>query len=209
MLKKIRAVVFDMDGTLCLPQSWMFPAMRQAVGLHDRSRDILEYIDSLAPAQQPQALRAVQEVEHRAMAEMQPQPGLQDLLHYLTLAKISKNVCTRNLRAPFDHLLKSFVPAQDNHFDYVLTREFRPTKPFPDPLLHIAAQLQLDPCNVLMVGDSLDDLLSARSAGCPTVLVVNDHNRPLLESHSDFVDCAVRDLGELAALLAVGPTEMA
>lgn len=202
MLGKIKAIVFDMDGTLCLPQPWMFPAMRQAVGLSDASQDILEYIDSLPEAQRLQALCAVQRVEHRAMAQMQPQPGLQQLLRWLTTAGISKNVCTRNLRAPFDHLVASFVPAPDNRFDYVLTREFRPTKPFADPLLHIAAQLNVDPRSMAMVGDSLDDLLSGRAAGFCTVLVLNDRNRVLLRSHAQLVDMAVNDLRELAVFFA-------
>lgn len=202
MLKGFKAIVFDMDGTLCLPQPWMFPAMRQAVGLTDPSRDILEYIGSLSPAQQRKALRAVEQIEHKAMVQMEPQPGLQQVLKWLTHARISKNVCTRNLRAPFDHLIASFVPAQYSQFDHILTREFCPTKPFADPLLHIAKQLNLDPRSIVMVGDSLDDMLSGRSAGCRTVLIVNEHNRSLLQSHRDLVDCTVSDLSELAVLLA-------
>jgi phosphoglycolate phosphatase len=44
-------------------------------------------------------------------------------------------------------------------------------KPHPDPLLHAASQLGAEPGQTLMVGDSLNDVQSARAAGCPVVVV--------------------------------------
>jgi phosphoglycolate phosphatase len=44
-------------------------------------------------------------------------------------------------------------------------------KPHPEPLLHAAAKLGVAPGETLMVGDSLNDVASARAAGCPVVVV--------------------------------------
>ncbi|QLQ78233.1 hypothetical protein HG537_0A04800 [Torulaspora globosa] len=205
-LKSIKAIIFDMDGTLCLPQPWMFPAMRQAVGLQDPSVDILTFIEALpTPVERLEAHRRIQQVESQAMAEMQPQPGLVTLMRFLTINGISKSICTRNLREPVDYLIDRFLPAEYSNFDYILTREFKPTKPSGDPLLHIARSLGIEPANIAMIGDSRDDMLSARAAGCQTVFVHHASNASLLASDEDsqMIDFVVSDLTQLVTLLSV------
>jgi phosphoglycolate phosphatase len=43
------------------------------------------------------------------------------------------------------------------------------SKPFPDPLLHAARTLALDPPTVLYVGDDIRDIQAARAAGMPVL----------------------------------------
>lgn len=42
-------------------------------------------------------------------------------------------------------------------------------KPFPDPLLHAARELALEPASVLYVGDDIRDVHAARAAGMPVL----------------------------------------
>jgi phosphoglycolate phosphatase len=44
-------------------------------------------------------------------------------------------------------------------------------KPHPEPMLHAVAKLGVQPREALMVGDSRNDVDSARAAGCPVVVV--------------------------------------
>lgn len=200
-IRCIKAVVFDMDGTLCLPQPWMFPAMRNAIGVNDKSIDILTFIDSLPSAlERDEAHRGIEAVEAEAMALMKPQPGLLELMEYLTMKCISKSICTRNLQPPVNYLISKFIPTAFNKFDYILTREFRPTKPNPDPILYIAKQLSLHPKEVVMVGDSYDDMKSGRHAGCITILLKNHVNGYLLDKHADLIDITVDDLADIVAI---------
>ena len=79
--KVIKGVIFDMgitfytqilkvDGTLCLPQNWMFGHMRQALGI-DEKVDILEHIESLpSPEEQRIAHAKIEKVEEDAMNKM-------------------------------------------------------------------------------------------------------------------------------------------
>ena len=58
------------------------------------------------------------------------------------------------------------------YFEVVLGGDSLPTKkPDPEPLLHAAARLRSAPARTLMVGDSRNDLLAAKAAGCPSVMV--------------------------------------
>lgn len=59
-------------------------------------------------------------------------------------------------------------------------------KPRPEPLLHACALLATEPGLNLHVGDSLNDIESARAAGCPVICVPYGYNegRPV-----DSADC--------------------
>ncbi len=75
---------------------------------------------------------------------------------------------------------------------------FERTKPDPLPLLKTCEALGTAPAQTLMVGDSQNDGLAARAAGCSVVLVTYGYN------HGDPIDQAPHDrlvdsLAELAA----------
>ena len=200
--RSIKALVFDMDGTLCIPQPWMFPAMRSAIGLNDKSIDILAFIDDLPTEKQKEEAHAgIHKVEEEAMKEMEPQPGLGKLMDYLTTNQYSKSICTRNVITPVNYLVSKFIPTNCREFDHIVTRDFRPTKPNPDPLLHIARQLNVPPSEMMMVGDSMDDMRSGRTAGCITVLLKNHVNGHILEDHKEFVDYPIDSLVEIIDIL--------
>jgi hypothetical protein len=77
----IKGVIFDMgylsvefvlilDGTLCLPQNWMFGQMREALGI-DNKTDVLTYIESLpTPGDRLAAHAKIEKVEEDAMLQM-------------------------------------------------------------------------------------------------------------------------------------------
>ncbi|MFN8735401.1 MAG: phosphoglycolate phosphatase [Betaproteobacteria bacterium] len=54
--------------------------------------------------------------------------------------------------------------------------DVREKKPHPALLLEACRRLTLTPAQVLMVGDSVNDALAARGAGCPVVLVETGYN---------------------------------
>ncbi|KAF7060146.1 hypothetical protein CFC21_066960 [Triticum aestivum] len=79
-----------------------------------------------------------------------------------------RGLITRNVKAAVDLFHQrfgmTFVPA--------LSREFRPYKPDPAPLLHICSTWDIPPTEVIMVGDSLkDDIVCGKRAGAFTCLL--------------------------------------
>ncbi|MDK4537116.1 HAD-IA family hydrolase, partial [Kingella kingae] len=58
----------------------------------------------------------------------------------------------------------------NDYFSIVVGGDTLPErKPSPEPLLYVADVLGVAPENMLMVGDSHNDMLAAKSAGCPSV----------------------------------------
>jgi HAD superfamily hydrolase (TIGR01549 family) len=202
----LKGIVFDMDGTLCLPQNYMFGQMRAALGI-PKSVDILHHIESLPADQQPAAQESIRQIERDAMKTQTPQPGLTELMSYLDSRGIRKAICTRNFNTPVQHLLSKFLAGSTIH--PVVTREFKPPKPDPAGILYIAKDWGLedgrggsDASGMIMVGDSIDDMTAGRLAGAATVLLVNDVNRELAgHEHTDLV---VEKLDELIDILERG-----
>ncbi|KAH7382301.1 HAD-like domain-containing protein [Pyrenochaeta sp. MPI-SDFR-AT-0127] len=197
----LKGVVFDVDGTLCLPQNYMFAEMRAALNI-EKPTDILDHIYSLPENEQEEAQEKIRNIERTAMKNQQPQAGLVELMDYLDSRNIKKGICTRNFDAPVTHLLTTFLPS--SKFSPVITREFRPPKPDPAGILHIAKDWMHDDRgnSLIMVGDSIDDMTAGYRAGAATVLLVNEVNEHLAEhQHTDFV---VKQLDDLIEILETG-----
>lgn len=93
--EQLKGVVFDMDGTLCEPQNYMFGQMRDALGI-DKGIDILDHIHALPEQEQKEAFSKIQDIESNAMTKQTPQAGLVTLMEYLDRRAILKGICTRN-----------------------------------------------------------------------------------------------------------------
>jgi phosphoglycolate phosphatase-like HAD superfamily hydrolase len=128
----------------------MFGQMRAALDI-TKSVDILDHIYTLPPTEQKAAFQKVRDIESAAMATQAPQPGLVPLMTYLESKYLPKGICTRNFDAPVAHLLGKFLTGME--FVPIVTREFRPPKPDPAGILHIAKSWGLDGAGeLIMVG---------------------------------------------------------
>lgn len=204
----------------------MFKDMRSALSI-PTTTDILEHIESLpTPSQQASAHKALREIETRYMREQAAQPGLVELMAYLEgqgplsssdIELLPKGICTRNFDMPVQHLLEKFLP--ERKFDPIITRDFKPPKPHPAGILHIARTWGIisdaefekfvsegstgeRELPIFMVGDSMDDMLAGRRAGAATVLLRNEENGHVVGS--GVVDLVIETLDELVRVLDGG-----
>ena len=80
----------------------------------------------------------------------------------------------------------------DGYFTHVFGGDaFARKKPDPLPLIETCKALGTLPAHTLMIGDSSNDALAARAAGCPVVLVTYgyNHGEPIGQVDADgFVD---------------------
>jgi phosphoglycolate phosphatase-like HAD superfamily hydrolase len=103
---------------------------------------------------------------------------------------------------PVAHLLSTFLP--QHTFQPIITRAFRPPKPDPAGILHIAKSWELENKgdSLIMVGDSIDDMTAGRMAGAITVLLTNEANDHIKEH--EHTDLCIERLDDLIPILEHG-----
>ena len=188
--------------------------MRSALGI-TKDIDILDHIHDLPEPQQTEAFGKVKAIESEAMSKQIPQAGLVTLMEFLDKHDIKKGICTRNFDAPVNHLLEKHIPGHLNPFAPVVTRDFRPPKPSPVGILHIAkawgivesSEVPEKPSHdrlipIIMVGDSVDDMAAGRDAGALTVLLKSEGKEDL--EKDERTDVTIGTLDELVGLLKGG-----
>lgn len=126
-------------------------------------------------------------------------------IHSVRLCDVHTALTTTfaSLRAPVQNLI-------DNHLDGhiflpIVTRDTPNLLPKPDPagILHIASEWGLaNGENLIMVGDSIDDMTAGHMAGAATVLLLNERNVHLQEH--PHTDLCIRRLDDLIGILEEG-----
>jgi phosphoglycolate phosphatase len=217
------AVLFDLDGTLLDTAADIALALNRAIrdfgwppipesvvrGMIGRGAPIL--------IQRAAAVcgRSLDEASHAAAIERffhhygalqemdecsaQPYPGAAESLRTLHQAGLRTAIVTNKQQRFATGLLARLGMSGD--VDLVVggdTCERR--KPDPQPLLFACERLQVPASRVLMVGDSINDVLAARAAGMPIVCVPYGYNEGQ-DPRSLDCDVMIGTLDELPALL--------
>ncbi|GLT99280.1 hypothetical protein SLE2022_167260 [Rubroshorea leprosula] len=206
---RLRGVVFDMDGTLTVPVI-DFPAMyRSVLGENEYNRvkaenpsgiDILHHIEKWSPEKKQKAYQIIADFERQGLERLQIMPGAAELCGFLDSKKIRRGLITRNVKESVDLFHERFGVT----FSPALSREFRPCKPDPAPLLHICSAWEVQPTEVMMVGDSLkDDVACGKRAGAFTCLLDEKgrYDSPHFANLDLQPDFKVSSLTEVCSLL--------
>jgi hydrogenase expression/formation protein HypE len=169
---RIRAVLFDFDGTLTRPGAIDFAAIREAVGCPP-GEPILEFIDSVRDEDERTRLLAILDTfEAEAALVAEPAEGAESIVHDLRAAGVSVGIVSRNSRSAIQVSLRNFLGLGLDDFDVVASREVpaRP-KPAPDAIHYAAAGLGVDAREALVVGDHPLDVVAGNAAGAVTALL--------------------------------------
>lgn len=108
--------------------------------------------------------------------------------------------CITNKVARFTEPLLKGIGLAD-YFEIVLSGDTLPEKkPHPMPLLHAAKFFGVPPEQVLLIGDSLNDAVAARAAGCPVFCVPYGYNHGEPVDGLDL-DAVIADLPDAMKLI--------
>ena len=180
-MEKIRAVVFDLDGTLLNTLDDLAGAVNYALTTHDMPTRTLDEVRRFVGNGVTKLIRravpdgsdeaTVQQVlatfkSYYAAHEMDktaPYDGIPALLETLHKAGIAMAVVSNKLESAVENLRQHFFA--DTIPVAVGDAPPRPVKPAPDGTLVALERLGVSPAEALFVGDSEVDVLTARHTG--------------------------------------------
>ena len=185
---RLRAVLFDMDGTL-LDSAPDFIAVCQAMRLERGLPAVAEHLvrDQVsggaramvasAFALSPEAagfevLRQefLDRYQEHCAVLTRPFDGIEELLADIEQAKLIWGVVTNKPLRYAEPIMQQLGLAQRSAI-LICPEHVKNTKPDPEPMILACTRLGLTPASVLFVGDDLRDIESGRAAGTRTAAV--------------------------------------
>lgn len=206
-MRRFKAVLFDVDGTLLDTTEFIFQAYEHTLrnhGLpsHDRATiasligiRLEEIYEQLAPGADVDVLAA----EHRTfqannMHLSRPFPGANETLKMLKSAGLKIAAVTTRSRLT---VLETLALAKmTGYIDYTVALEdVAHTKPHPEPVLAALKHLSTQSKEAVMVGDSDVDVLAGKNAGTVTVGVTYGfHGARIAETHPDYLINSIEEV---------------
>ncbi len=177
----IKAVIFDLDGTITQPY-FDFDAIREEIGLDKNSGPILETMQNMTVQERQRAEEILHFHEEQAVKDSTLNPGAKQTLSSLRAAGIRIGVLTRNRK-------NNALAVAEKHglkFDAVVGREDGPVKPDAFGVIQICRQFKVAPAETLLVGDYLFDLICAKKTGAVAVLLINSETAVEFAEYADF-----------------------
>ncbi len=187
----IKAVLFDLDGTLTVPYL-DFDAIRAEIG--GIEGPILEAMERMSSEQRQRANEILLGYEARAAHNAELNDGVFAMLADLRKKGLKTAIVTRNHRENVEIVCN----LHKLDFDVIVTREDGPVKPDAFPVLLACEKLKVSPEKSVMVGDYLFDIVSGNDAGAHTVLLANHPDSDSFSHRADFI---IEHLGDLPGII--------
>ncbi len=192
----MRAVLFDMDGTLVDSEKLWDIALQQlyvrlggvltpevrAATVGGSAEGVMQIVyTDLGLEPDPTEMAATADWLHDITGDLFDAglpwcDGARELLDALAQAAVPMALVTNTRRALTERALESI--GRDYFTASVCGDEVAAGKPAPDPYRRAAALLSLDPEQCLAIEDSVTGAASAENAGCPVLVVPNDVEVP-------------------------------
>jgi HAD superfamily hydrolase (TIGR01509 family) len=190
---KIKAVIFDLDGTITEP-FLDFDAIRREIGLSPEAGTLLETMNNMTPQERRRAMDIVERHEQIAVEQSTLNVGAKPMLDKLRADGIKIGILTRNRRS-------NAVAIEHKHnlqFDAIYDRDDGPVKPDAFGIHKLCKLFNAMPAETLVVGDYLYDILAAKAAGAVGVLLKNHPDADEFAVHADFT---IANLGEIMEII--------
>ena len=217
-LNQRQVILFDLDGTLVDSASDLYRAMNMSLNVlqlplvtEEQVRvwvgkgtsifcdSVLKYlVGHIDPAQHQQLLTTFLKIYNaEPCVATQPFVGVIEFLQWAKSQGKTLVCVTNKPEVPAREILK--VLAMEHYFDDTIGGDrFTERKPNPRQLLHCVEHYAVEKSQVLMVGDSVNDVEAAKRAGIDCIVVSYGYNHG-----ENIADCQpqqiVDDLRELLA----------
>ncbi len=154
----LRAVLFDMDGTLTQPLiDWREVRRRLEV---PEGASIMDHIEAQDGGRRERSERLLKQIEFEAATAAVPNEGVGELIDRLREHGLKTGLVTNNHQRAMEHIVEKL----GLRFDLLLSREDGVAKPAPDLLLLALDRLGLKPGDVVFIGDGRYDRAASTAA---------------------------------------------
>jgi HAD superfamily hydrolase (TIGR01509 family) len=189
----IQSVIFDMDGTITKP-TLNFDQIRRDLGFAPDGGDILTLIGEMDSDEQIKAHEILERHERMAIENSSLNNTARHTLETLRDASIDIGILTRNTR-------KNAIAVAEMHglvFDAIYAREDGPVKPDSFGVFKLCDAFGTKPAETIVVGDYIDDITCAKSAGATAVLLETHKNAA---EFAIFADFAITSLDKILKII--------
>lgn len=214
MLENVKAVIFDLDGTMA-DSMWVWTSVdRDYIDQYklDIPQGFYEEIEGMSfteTAQHflnvfPQITLSLDEIkeawikmaEEKYRNEVSLKRGIREFLEELKQRGIRIGMATSNSRVLAEELLKSNGIRE--YFDEIWTScDVKAGKPAPDVYLKVAEELQVDPKDCLVFEDVPMGIMAGKNAGMKVCAVEDEFSAHQLERKKELADYYIRDYYEI------------
>lgn len=188
-LANLSAIWFDLDGTL-VSSKLDFMSMRDEIGV-PAGTDFIQLINHSAPKEAQRIREIIVKHEAEDARHAEALDGAKALLEYCRQQRWPIVIITRNTR---ENALKK-LQAANLQFDTLITRDDAPAKPDPSIVLQLLDEYDLNPEQVMYLGDYLYDIETARNAGLMAGIVYDSESmEPEFAAHADISTAGLPEL---------------
>lgn len=213
MLEEIKAVIFDLDGTL-VDSMWMWKQIDiefLSVYGYECPEDLQRAIEGMSFSETavyfkrrfnlPLTLEEIKDIWismsiEKYRCEVPLKPGAMKFLSYLKALHMKIGIATSNGREMVDAVLTSLNIT--NYFNQVTTAcEVAAGKPSPDIYLKVAKDLAVTPNECLVFEDIPAGILAGKRAGMKVCAVEDLFSLNIMEEKKELSDYYIKDYWEL------------
>lgn len=213
MLKDIKAVIFDLDGTL-IDSMWMWKDIDieylEKFGL-SMPEDLQASIEGMSFSETAEYFKqrfslplslAEIKAEWNEMAwnkyahEVPFKEGAIRFLTYLREKGIKTGIATSNSRDLVSLILETHEA--EGYFDSIHTScEVKKGKPAPDIYELVASELQVEPKDCLVFEDVVQGIMAGKNAGMKVCSVYDDFSKDMDEKKKELSDYYIQNFDEI------------
>ncbi len=216
MLKEIRAVIFDLDGTL-VDSMWMWKSIDiEYLGRYgiQMPEDLQQSIEGMSFSETAIYFKerfglkdSLDQIKgdwnemawDKYMHEVPLKAGVRELLAYLKQDHIAMGIATSNSRELVDLVVEKLGIKE--YFSSIRTScEVSKGKPSPDIYLLVAEDLGVEPVHCLVFEDVLQGIMAGKNAGMKVCAVHDEHSAKELEEKIELSDYYVEAMTEVTRL---------
>jgi HAD superfamily hydrolase (TIGR01509 family) len=213
MLNDIKAVIFDLDGTL-VDSMWMWKTIdieflgdRGIICPDDLQKDIegMSFSETAFYFKERfhlnESLDEIKDIWvgmsiEKYRNEVPLKPGVDVLLKYIAENGLKAGIATSNGRQMVDAVIDSLHIGQ--YFQIVATScEVPAGKPAPDIYLKVAKELSVDPAHCLVFEDVPAGILAGKRAGMTVCAVDDEFSRDMEEEKRHLADYFINDYHQI------------